>query len=113
MPETYDQITKSHILRLTENFILPVTVGGIKTLPYRTEEVVRTDAELKETAAKELEDYMADLRKKGVEISSENVTIAMDDSACTVSGLIYAVEKNGMQAEIEEENMLLERNLDT
>ena len=56
---------------------------------------------------------MADLRKKGVEISSENVTIAMDDSACTVSGPIYAVEKNGMQAEIEEENMLPERNLDT
>ena len=56
---------------------------------------------------------MADLRKKGVERFSENVTIAMDDSACTVSGLIYAVEKNGMQAEIEEENMLPERNLDT
>ena len=37
MPETYDQITKSHILRLTENFILPVTVGRIKTLPDRTE----------------------------------------------------------------------------
>lgn len=113
MPEAYDQITKSHMLRLTENFILPVIIGRIRTLPYRTEEVVRTDAELKETAAKELEDYMADLRKKGVEISSENVTIAMDDSACTVSGPIYAVEKNGMQAEIEEETMLPERNLDT
>ena len=52
MPETYDQITKSHILRLTENFILPVTVGRIKTLPYRTEEVVRTDAELEGNCGK-------------------------------------------------------------
>ena len=101
MPKTYDQFTKSQMLHLTENFVLPVIYGTVETRPYQILDETYTEEEVRNLAAEQLEKYLIELEGKGCRILSQNVNIQVTESSCVSSGSIQVIEKNGMLAEIE------------
>lgn len=102
LPETYDQFTRSRMLHLTENFVLPVACGSVETRPYRVVEETYTEEEARQLAQSQLEQYLDELEEKGCQILAQNVQISVNESSCVASGSIQVIEKNGMSAEIEE-----------
>lgn len=101
LPKTYDQFTKSQMLHLTENFVLPVIYGTVETRPYQILDETYTEEEVRNLAAEQLEKYLIELEGKGCRILSQNVNIQVTESSCVSSGSIQVIEKNGMLAEIE------------
>ncbi|MDO5134643.1 MAG: sporulation protein YqfD [Eubacteriales bacterium] len=82
-------------LRLTESFVLPITLGRITDTPQRVETVFLTPEESRELALLRLRLYEEKLMKKGVQISGNDVKIEVDDARCVSRGALTVIEKTG------------------
>lgn len=88
-------------LRLTESFVLPVSIGKITCRQYEKRRVTRTEQEAKAEAFRILQKYEEKLMEKGVQISSNNVKIEVDHKICKSRGTLEIIEKIGTEAPVE------------
>lgn len=88
-------------LRITENFVLPVSAGKLKYEQYKTTSGRYTEEEAMAIAREKLNDYMENLMEKGVQISVNSVKIDTDYSACISSGTLTVIEKTGVEGPVE------------
>ena len=98
--ELYDTVTNDNKLKIGDSFYLPFSFQTTCISEYTTEAACYTDEQAHEKAMKRLNVYLDDLRKKGVEILENNVTIEVSNGTCTAEGYIVTKEPIGVPAEL-------------
>ena len=98
--ELYDTVTNDNKLKIGDSFYLPFSFQNTCISEYTTEAACYTDGQAHEKAMKRLNVYLDDLRKKGVEILENNVTIEVSNGTCTAEGYIVTKEPIGVPAEL-------------
>ena len=96
--------------RLTPTFYLPLAVQYTEYVPYRNTIQNYTDDNLKTMAAKDLEKYLNELEKKGVQIISNSVTISLDADGGHVKGTLILDGPIGKEVPISSEHMASTRH---
>lgn len=96
-------------LRITENFVLPVSLGKISVKTYEKRKETYTDKEARAEAFKRLQEYEEKLMEKGVQISANNVKIEVDHKTCISSGRLEIIEKIGRDIPVEKLEDPIER----
>lgn len=89
---TADEETHLTQLRLTENFLLPVSVGYRKILPYTTEEKRYTREEASEISQSHLKQYREKLEQENISIQEISVTTEITDGICRTKGTVKVLE---------------------
>lgn len=95
-----DVISEDHKLVFAGDFYLPLSVKKTTLREYTSVFKTYTEEEARQKAEKRLALYLDNLRKKGVEILENNVTIEIVDGTCIASGSIVTKELIGVPAEI-------------
>ncbi|HIY01819.1 MAG TPA: sporulation protein YqfD [Candidatus Blautia faecipullorum] len=95
------RIVEEYPLRITENFVLPVSVGKISVKAYEKQKKTYTEKEAKAEAFRELQEYEEKLMEKGLQISANNVKIEVDHKTCVSSGTLEIIEKIGRDTPVE------------
>lgn len=95
-----EQVIEDKKLVLAGDFYLPVSVRQTTARKYTPVLKKYTDEEAREKAKKREAVFLSDLRKKGVEILENNVTIKIVNGSCVASGVIVAREIIGIPSEI-------------
>ena len=88
------------ILRLTDSFRLPFTVGKITRKHYETVSREYTEKEVRALAWSTLQLYEEKLIEKGVQISANNVKIEVDHKTCISKGFLEIIEKIGRETPV-------------
>ena len=96
--ESCDYLVREHQVFLTENFALPVRYGTVEILPYEETTEIYTEQEAKALAENQLEAYMEDLKKSGVEILENHVKIEMSDTDCRTAGFLTVLSPSVEEA---------------
>ena len=96
--------------RLTSTFYLPFTLCYTEYVPYRNTEENYTDEELKQMAEEDLQKYLHELEKKGVQIISNSVTISLDADGGHVKGTLILDGPIGKEVPISSEHMASTRH---
>lgn len=96
----YDCISEEHNIRIGKTYSLPFGVTSFSYREYIPKREIYAEEEAKNIAEERLEIYLADLRKKGVEILENNVKIVMVDGICKASGTIVSKELIGVPSAI-------------
>lgn len=96
----YDTVTNDTKLRLGNSFYLPVSFQKTTVKEYKAVSDEYTAEEAGRKARKKLNLYLDNLRKKGVEILENNVTIEVVDGKCISAGTIVTKELIGVPAEL-------------
>ena len=96
-------------LRITENFVLPVSLGKISVKTYEKRKETYTDEEARAEAFQRLQEYEEKLMEKGVQISANNVKIEVDHKTCISSGRLEIIEKIGKDIPVEKLEDPIER----
>ena len=91
--------------RLTPTFYLPFALDFTEYVPYKNIIQDYTDDDLKIKAAKDLEKYLGELEKKGVQIISNSVTISLDAGGGHAKGMLTLDGPIGKEALIRSEQM--------
>ena len=91
--------------RLTTTFYLPFTIYYTEYVPYKNTEENYTDEELKRMADEDLQKYLRELEKKGVQIISNSVTISLDAGGGHAKGMLTLDGPIGKEALIRSEQM--------
>ena len=92
---------EEEILRLTDSFRLPFTVGKITRKHYETVSREYTEKEVRALAWSTLQLYEDKLIEKGVQISANNVKIEVDHKTCISKGFLEIIEKIGRETPVE------------
>ena len=74
--------------RLTPTFYLPFALEYTEYVPYENVVEEYTDEVIKKMAEEELQKYLNELEKKGVQIISNSVTISLDADGGHVKGTL-------------------------
>lgn len=90
--QTADEETHLTQLRLTENFLLPISVGYRKIMPYITEQKKHTEEEAKEISDKHLMQYRKNLEEEQVAIQDIDVTVEIIGDICRTKGNVTVLE---------------------
>ena len=96
--------------RLTPTFYLPFSLVYTEYVPYKNVMEDYTDEELKQIADKELQKYLHELEKKGVQIISNSVTISLDADGGHVKGTLILDGPIGKEVPISSEHMASTRH---
>lgn len=91
--------------RLTPTFYLPFSLVYTEYVPYKNVMEDYTDEELKQMAEKELQKYLHELEKKGVQIISNSVTISLDAGGGHAKGVLTLNGPIGKEVPIRSEQM--------
>ena len=97
----YDVITESNKIKLFNNFYLPIGITKNTCKEYNLSSVKLSEDEALEIANKRLVLYIDNLKKKGVSILENNVTISIENDKCIASGTIVAKEVIGIPSKID------------
>lgn len=100
-PENWRQTVTETPVRITENFVLPISFGKMKYEKYTQDSGRYTKEEAAAIARARLDDYMEILMEKGVQISVNSVKIDTDYSACISSGTLTVIERTGEESPAE------------
>ena len=93
--DNLEVITTKNQCHLFSNFYIPVYYGSCQERIYEETEKFYTEAEAKQLCERNLQYYFENLKKLGVEIIQNNVTIKWNGNGCTASGTIVVHEKAG------------------
>ena len=91
--------------RLTPTFYLPFSLDYTEYVPYRNVVEDYTDEDIKKMAEEELQKYLHELEKKGVQIISNSVTISLDAGGGHARGVLTLNGPIGEEAPIRSEQM--------
>lgn len=108
-----DNYRKLNQVYLTGNFALPLYFGWIEEKPYENLEKFYTEEEMRALCGEHLEQYMENLKKKGVQIYKKNVKIAISDTMCVTKGELIVWMKADTFTDIPAEPELPERITNT
>lgn len=94
--DTMEMVESVHSLHIGSSYYLPVSL--VVNRYYRPEYETKTYTEEEARAKQEklLQNYMNDLKKKGVEILENNVTIEFGNNECKASGTLIVKEIIGV-----------------
>ncbi len=94
--DNLEQVETSHVLHIGSSYYLPFSliVSGYYKPTYETK--TYTEEEAKERQEMLLQNYISDLKKKGVEILENNVTIEFGNNTCKASGTLLVKEIIGV-----------------
>ncbi len=95
--EGWNRLATEKVLRITENFVLPVSFGTISSEEYQIQEKTYTPEEAQSRAAEILYLYEERLIEKGMQISANNVKIEIDHMTCISRGTFEVIEKIGKE----------------
>ena len=95
------RVQEEYPVHITENFVLPVSVGKISSRAYEIRQKTLTEKEAKAAALARLHKYEENLMEKGVQISANNVKIEIDHETCVSRGTLEIIEKTGRQVPVE------------
>lgn len=96
--------------RLTPTFYLPFALEYTEYVPYENVVEEYTDEVLKKMAEEELQKYLNELEKKGVQIISNSVTISLDADGGHVKGTLILDGPIGKEVPISSEHMASTRH---
>ena len=99
--KNWQNTVEEQILRLTDSFRLPFTVGKITRKYYETVTREYTEEEVRALAWRTLQLYEEKLIEKGVQISANNVKIEVDHKTCISKGFLEIIEKIGRETPVE------------
>ena len=99
--KNWQNTVEEQILRLTDSFQLPFTVGKITRKYYETVPREYTEKEVRALAWRTLQLYEEKLIEKGVQISANNVKIEVDHKTCISKGFLEIIEKIGRETPVE------------
>lgn len=105
----WKRLLEEYPLRLTENFVLPVSAGTITLTQYEKKKIIRKKEDAKTEAFRLLQEYEKNLMEKGVQISANNVKIEVDHKTCISSGTLEIIEKIGKEVPVEQLELSKER----
>lgn len=88
-------------LRITENFVLPISYGKIQKVQYKKETAYYAEEQAKKLAREKIQLYEEKLIEKGLFISSNNVKIETNYNTCISRGTFTVIEKMGKEAPVE------------
>ena len=91
--------------RLTPTFYLPFALEYTEYVPYENVVEEYTDEVIKKIAEEELQKYLNELEKKGVQIISNSVTISLDADGGHVKGTLILDGPIGKEVPISSEHM--------
>ena len=91
--ETSDVETYLWKIHLTENFVLPVSVGYQRNLPYTIEKKEYSREEAQELARRHFEQYKEKLEKEQIQVKESSVTTEITDTACRTRGTVTVLEQ--------------------
>ncbi|MBR3833574.1 MAG: sporulation protein YqfD [Lachnospiraceae bacterium] len=97
----YDVIAESNKVKLFNNLYLPIGITKNTFKEYNLSSVKLSKDEALEIANKRLVLYIDNLKKKGVSILENNVTISIENDKCIASGTIVAKEVIGIPSKID------------
>lgn len=100
---------KKHF-RLTPTFYLPFALEYTEYVPYENVVEEYTDEVIKKMAEEELQKYLIELEKKGVQIISNSVTISLDADGGHVKGTLILDGPIGKEVPISSEHMASTRH---
>ena len=90
--EGYEQVASTHTFHIGNAYYLPLSFIITKYYMPEYKTNTYTEQEAKEKQNRMLQKYIGDLKKKGVEILENNVTIEIKDGICTASGTLVVRE---------------------
>ena len=96
--------------RLTPTFYLPFALEYTEYVPYENVVEEYTDEVIKKMAEEELQKYLNELEKKGVQIISNSVTISLDADGGHVKGTLILDGPIGKEVPISSEYMASTRH---
>ena len=96
--------------RLTPTFYLPFALEYTEYAPYKNVVEEYTDEVIKKMAEEELQKYVNELEKKGVQIISNSVTISLDADGGHVKGTLILDGPIGKEVPISSEHMASTRH---
>ena len=96
--------------RLTPTFYLPFALEYTEYVPYENVVEEYTDEVIKKMAEEELQKYLIELEKKGVQIISNSVTISLDANGGHVKGTLILDGPIGKEVPISSEHMASTRH---
>lgn len=96
--------------RLTPTFYLPFALEYTEYVPYESVVEEYTDEVIKKMAEEELQKYLNELEKKGVQIISNSVTISLDADGGHVKGTLILDGPIGKEVPISSEHMASTRH---
>lgn len=96
--------------RLTPTFYLPFALEYTEYVPYKNVVEEYTDEVIKKMAEEELQKYLIELEKKGVQIISNSVTISLDADGGHVKGTLILDGPIGKEVPISSEHMASTRH---
>ena len=96
--------------RLTPTFYLPFALEYTEYVPYENVVEEYTDEVIKKMAEEELQKYLIELEKKGVQIISNSVTISLDADGGHVKGTLILDGPMGKEVPISSEHMASTRH---
>ena len=96
--------------RLTPTFYLPFALEYTEYVPYENVVEEYTDEVIKKMAEEELQKYLIELEKKGVQIISNSVTISLDADGGHVKGTLILGGPIGKEVPISSEHMASTRH---
>ena len=96
--------------RLTPTFYLPFALEYTEYVPYENVVEEYTDEVIKKMAVEELQKYLNELEKKGVQIISNSVTISLDADGGHVKGTLILDGPIGKEVPISSEHMASTRH---
>lgn len=96
--------------RLTPTFYLPFVLEYTEYVPYENVVEEYTDEVIKKMAEEELQKYLNELEKKGVQIISNSVTISLDADGGHVKGTLILDGPIGKEVPISSEHMASTRH---
>ncbi len=94
----FDTLSQENNLKLFDNLYLPFGIQKNTHMEYTIDTVKLSDNEAKEIAETRLIKYIENLKKKGVSILENNVTISIVNGKCISTGTIICKEIIGIPA---------------
>lgn len=104
--EKYDMLSELTQLRLTENFYLPVYIQKFTAKEYEDQEILYTKEEVLQILNTNYQDFIKNLKEKGVQIFENDVKIEWNEKSAIASGILmtgeYAVNRINIDTTKEE-----------
>lgn len=94
--EYYDLVKTKHQLKILGDFYLPVGIDILKTREYSPVKISLTKEQLKDKIEENMQNFLKNLEKNGLEVVEKDVRLYYDASVCTAKGKLVVIsdEKN-------------------
>lgn len=101
---------KAYRFRLSEAFVLPVTLTLYETIPYTKVQEIYSHQEASVLLQEHFSEFFEQLRKKVMRITANDVKIKLYKDYAVAYGIVYTQERTGSLSQTEKSVLETERN---